>query len=118
MNSIYRKKMQKKYNVPVIGHFANKSIRFNSIIEAERITGINYTLIFEACVGKLYKARNVYWEFEKGNHYLKYKAHYLRIRQQILEETEEKQKIKGKKSKKSKKDTAVLKTAVGQALKP
>ena len=117
MNAIYRKKMQKKYNVPVIGHFANKSIRFNSIIEAERVTGINYTLIFEACVGKLYKAHNVYWEFEKGNHYLKYKAHYLRIRQQILEETEEKQKVKGKKSI-SKKDTAVLKTAVGQALKP
>ena len=117
MNAIDRKKMLKKYNVPVIGHFANKSIRFNSIIEAERITGINYTLIFEACVGKLYKARNVYWEFEKGNHYLKYKAHYLRIRQQILEENEEKQKQKGKKSKKSKKDTTVLKTAVGQALK-
>ena len=73
-----RKRMQKKYNIPVIGHFADKSVRFNSIIEAENLTGINYTLIFEACVGKVYKAGNVYWEFEKGTHYIKYKAYYIR----------------------------------------
>ncbi len=73
-----RKKLQKKYNLPVIGHFANKSVRFNSIIEAERFTGVNYTLIFEACVGKIYKAGNVLWEFEKGTHYIKYKAYYIR----------------------------------------
>ncbi len=88
MNATDRKRMQKRFNIPVIGHFANKSIRFNSILEAEKFTGINYTLIFEACVGKIYKARNVYWEFEKGNHYIKYKAHYLRIRQQMLEDNE------------------------------
>jgi hypothetical protein len=73
-----RKRMCKKYNIPVIGHFANKSVRFNSIIEAERITGVNYTLIFEACVGKIYKAGNILWEFEKGTHYIKYKAYYIR----------------------------------------
>ena len=83
-----RKRAQKRYNVPVIGHFANRSIRFNSILEAEEYTGISYTLIFEACVGKIYKARNVYWEFENGIHYIKYKAFYIRIMQQLEEEAE------------------------------
>lgn len=78
-----RKKSQKKYSLPVIGHFADKSVRFNSIIEAERITGVNYTLIFEACVGKIYKAGNIYWEFEKGTHYIKYKAYYIRAIEKI-----------------------------------
>ncbi len=81
-----KKRSFKRYNVPVIGHFADKSVRFNSILEAERITGICYYLIFESCIGKIHKARNVIWEFEKGNHYLKYKAHYLRIQQQMFEE--------------------------------
>ena len=80
------KRNRKRYNIPVIGHFANRSIRFNSIIEAEEYTGISYTLIFEACVGKIYKARNVYWEFENGAHYLKYKSHYLRAKIQLEEE--------------------------------
>ena len=80
------KRLQKKYNLPVIGHFADKSVRFNTIIEAERYTGINYTLIFEACIGKIYKARNVYWEFEKGTHYIKYKSYYMRAMEKALEE--------------------------------
>lgn len=80
------KKLQKRYNIPVIGHFANRSIRFNSINEAESFTGISYTLIFEACIGKIYKARNVYWEFENGAHYIKYKAHYIRAQRQLEEE--------------------------------
>lgn len=83
-----RKRAQKRYNVPVIGHFANRSIRFNSILEAEMYTGISYTLIFEACVGKIYKARNVYWEFENGIHYIKYKAFYIRIMQQLEAEAD------------------------------
>jgi hypothetical protein len=83
--AVLRKRSQKKYNVPVIGHFADRSIRFHSILEAEKVTGISYTLIFEACVGKIHKARNVYWEFEKGNHYIKYKAHYLRMMEQQAE---------------------------------
>jgi F0F1-type ATP synthase gamma subunit len=83
---ISRKKAKKRYNVPVIGHFANRSIRFNSINEAESFTGISYTLIFEACIGKIYKARNVYWEFENGAHYIKYKAHYIRAQRQLEEE--------------------------------
>ena len=77
----YRKKAKKKYNLPVIGHFADKTVRFNSILEAERIT-----LIFEACIGKLYKAGGVFWEFEKGNHYIKYKAYYIRALEKQLEE--------------------------------
>ena len=78
-----KKRNKKRYNIPVIGHFADKSIRFRSIIEAENITGISYTLIFEACISKIYKARNVYWEFEKGTHYIRYKSHYIRIAQQL-----------------------------------
>jgi hypothetical protein len=81
--SVSQKRNKKRYNVPVIGHFADKSIRFNSILEAERITKISYTLIFESCIGKIHKARNVYWEFEKGHHYIKYKAHYIRIAQKL-----------------------------------
>ncbi len=78
------KRSNKRFNLPVIGHFADRSVRFNSILEAERITGICYYLIFEACIGKIHKARNVYWEFEKGNHYLKYKAHYIRVMEEFL----------------------------------
>lgn len=67
----------KKYHLPVIGHFANKSVEFSSIFEASAATGIHYSLIFEACIGKIYKAKNVIWEFKKGNHYIKYKAFYI-----------------------------------------
>jgi hypothetical protein len=83
--SVNKKKNRRRYNVPVIGFFANRSVRFNNILEAEQYTGISYTLIFEACIGKLYKARNVYWEFENGAHYIKYKAHYLRAKRYIEE---------------------------------
>jgi hypothetical protein len=83
-----QKRKQKRFNVPVIGHFADRSIRFNSIIEAERVTGISYTLIFEACVGKIYKARNVYWEFENGIHFIHYKSFYLRYSMKLREEDE------------------------------
>ena len=79
----FNKRLQKKYNIPVIGHFADKSVRFNSIIEAERFTGVHYTLIFEACIGKVYKARNIYWEFEKGTHYIKYKTYYIRAMEKL-----------------------------------
>lgn len=82
-HSTSQKRSKKRYNVPVIGHFADKSIRFNSIIEAEKYTGISYNLLFESCVGKIHKARNVYWEFEKGTHFIKYKAHYIRIAQEL-----------------------------------
>lgn len=85
-SAINKKRKYKRFNVPVIGHFNDRSIRFNSILEAEQVTGISYTLIFESCIGKIYKARNVYWEFEKGNHYIKYKAHYIRIATQLMEE--------------------------------
>jgi hypothetical protein len=72
-----KKRAQKKYSLPVIGHFADRSVEFKSILEAEMITGIAYTLIFEACIGKIFKAKNVHWEFKKGNHYIKYKAFYI-----------------------------------------
>lgn len=76
-----KKRSQKKYHLPVIGHFADRSIEFSSIIEAEAATGINYTLIFEACIGKIYKAKNVIWEYKKGNHYIKYKAYYINVQE-------------------------------------
>ena len=84
-----KKRHKKRYNVPVIGHFADRSVRFNSILEAEAITGISYYLIFEACIGKIQKARNVYWEFENGRYYIKYKAHYIRMIQLLEEQHEE-----------------------------
>ena len=68
---------QKKFHSPVIGHFANKSVEFKSIFDASVATGIHYSMIFEACIGKIYKAKNVIWEFKKGNHYIKYKAFYI-----------------------------------------
>jgi hypothetical protein len=74
-----KKRSQKKYHLPVIGHFADASIEFSSILEAEMATGINYTLIFEACIGKIFKAKNVMWEYKKGNHYIKYKAYYINV---------------------------------------
>ena len=79
------KRAFKRYHLPVIGHFADKSVRFNSILEAEKATGINYTLIFEACIGKIYKAGKVYWEYERGNHFLRYKAYYIRAQNRISE---------------------------------
>ena len=93
-----KKRHKKRYNVPVIGHFADRSIRFNSILEAEAITGISYYLIFEACIGKIHKARNVYWEFENGRFYIKYKAHYIRMNELLEEQHEEHGHKKSKKS--------------------
>jgi len=84
-SKIFRKRHQRKYNLPVIGHFGDKSVRFNTILQAEEVTGINYNLIFEACIGKIYRAGNVLWEFEKGNHFLRYKAYYLRAKEKIRE---------------------------------
>lgn len=74
---VMAKRLQKKYYLPVIGHFADRSVRFNTIMDASQATGIHYSMIFEACIGKIYKAKNVIWEFEKGNHYIKYKAFYI-----------------------------------------
>ncbi len=76
-----KKRRQKKYNVPVIGHFADRSVEFNSILEAEAVTGIHYTMIFEACIGKIFKAKGVIFEFKKGNHYIKYKAYFINAKE-------------------------------------
>jgi len=73
------KKQERKYNVPVIGHFADKSIRFNSILEASEITGISHHLIFESAIGKIKKAQLTYWEYEDGKDWLKYKAQHIRL---------------------------------------
>lgn len=78
---VLKKRSQKKYHLPVIGHFADRSVEFKSILEAEAVTGINYTLIFEACIGKIFKAKNVIWEYKKGNHYIKYKAYYINVQE-------------------------------------
>lgn len=63
-----------KYNVPVIGHFGTHSILYKSILEAEQLTGINYHNIFDACIGRTWKAGMVHWEYENGRHWIKYKA--------------------------------------------
>ena len=76
---VEKKKKQKKYNLPIIGYFADRQVLFNSIIQAYEATGIHYTLIFEACIGKIHKAGSVVWEYKKGNHYIKYKAYYINI---------------------------------------
>lgn len=72
-----RKRAQKKYLLPVIGHFKDQSIRFKSILEAEKATKTHYSLIFESCIGKIYRAGGAFWEFERGTHFIKYKAFYI-----------------------------------------
>jgi hypothetical protein len=74
-------KKQRKYNVPVIAHFKDKSIRFNSIIEAEKIIDTSYHLIYEACIGKIKIAGGAYWEYVSGTDYIKYKAISIRYQQ-------------------------------------
>jgi hypothetical protein len=83
-----KKRSQKKFSLPVIGHFANRSVEFKSILEAEKATGIYYGLIFEACIGKIYKAKDVLWEFKKGNHYIKYKAFYINAQENYSQNLE------------------------------
>lgn len=79
MSSLVRKERNKeKYNLPVIGHFSGKSVRFNSINEASELLGINYHLIFESAIGKIKSAKNTFWEYENGAHWLRYKAMYIR----------------------------------------
>jgi len=65
---------QLKFNVPVIGHFHDHSVRYNSILEAEELTGINYHNIFDACIGRIWMAGMAHWEFENGRHWIKYHA--------------------------------------------
>lgn len=71
------KRRQRKYHLPVIAYFADRTVEFKTILEAEAVTGIHYTMIFESCVGKIFKAKGVIFEFKKGNHYIKYKAYYI-----------------------------------------
>ena len=77
MERVEKKRKQRKYHLPVIGHFADRSVLFNSIIQAYEATGIHYSLIFESCIGKIHTAGSAVWEYKKGNHYIKYKAYYL-----------------------------------------
>ena len=74
---IIKKKRQKKFSLPVIGHFADRSVAFDSIIQAYEATGIHYSLIFESCIGKIHTAGKAVWEYKKGNHYIRYKAFYI-----------------------------------------
>lgn len=83
MNERVKKERSKEqYNLPVIGYFpTGESIRFNSILEAEAYTGINYHLIFENTIGKIRSAQGTYWEYVNGVHWLRYKARYIRQQQ-------------------------------------
>ena len=66
------------YQDYVIGHFKNTSIRYNSIIEAEERSGINYHLIFESCIGLITSAQHTHWEYENGKDWIKYHARRIR----------------------------------------
>ena len=76
--AVLKLKSQEKYNVPVIGHFLNESIKYNSILEAEELTDISYHLIFDACIGRIKKAGMASWEYENGKYWIKYRAKHLR----------------------------------------
>jgi len=67
---------EERFNLPVIAHFPKQDIRFNSIIEASKITGINYHLIFESAIGKI--KSTIKWEYEDGAKTLKYTSFYIR----------------------------------------
>jgi len=69
---------EKKYNLPVIGHFLDKDVRFDSINQASALLGINRHLIFENAIGKIKSAKGTIWEYENGAHWLRYKAQYIR----------------------------------------
>lgn len=71
------KRVQKRFALPVIGHFADKSVRFNSIMEASEITGINHYVIFDNIVGKIVSGGGVHWEYEDGKNWIKYKSKYI-----------------------------------------
>jgi hypothetical protein len=73
-----RELSERKYNLPVIGHFADKDVRFDSIIQASQVTGISHHLIFEAAINKIKSAKGTLWEYESGAHWLRYKAQYIR----------------------------------------
>ena len=79
-----RKYSQKKYTLPVIGHFGDRSVQFDNIMDASRATNIHPTMIFEACIGKIFKAKNTHWEYVKGNHYIKYKAYYINAQESYV----------------------------------
>jgi len=67
-----------KFNVPIIGHFDNgNSVEYRSILDAEQITGINYHNIFDACIGRIWKAGVAHWEYVNGRHWIKYKAKHI-----------------------------------------
>ena len=63
-----------KFNVPVIGHWSNESIRFESILDAEEMMDINYHNIFDACIGRTKFAGFARWEYVDGKHWIKYHA--------------------------------------------
>lgn len=84
-----RKRDQKKFHLPIIAHFADRSVEFKSIIDAEKQTKIPYQLIFEACIGKVFKAKNIIFEYKKGNHYIKYKAFYINAAEKLKKQHEE-----------------------------
>jgi hypothetical protein len=75
---VSKRRSQRRYNLPVIGHFRNRSIRYSSILEAQADTGISYHLIFENCIDKIRSARGTQWEYENGRHWLKYRSQYIR----------------------------------------
>ena len=75
---ILERRAQRRYNIPIIGHFSNGSRQFSSILEAESQTGISYHLIFDNCIGKIRSASGSQWEYVDGKDWIKYRAKYIR----------------------------------------
>lgn len=71
------KRVQKRFLLPIIGHFADKDVRFDSIMQASDILGINHYVIFDNIIGKIKSGGGVYWEYEDGKNWIKYKSRYL-----------------------------------------
>jgi hypothetical protein len=76
MNLLTKKKREeRRYNVPVIGYLDKGKVRFESILQAEAETGINYNLIFESAIGKIFCL--THWEFENKEDEILYKSKYI-----------------------------------------
>jgi hypothetical protein len=76
MNLLTKKKRkERRYNVPVIGYLKEGKVRFDSILKAEEETGINYNLIFESAIGKIFCL--THWEFENKEDEIQYKNKYV-----------------------------------------
>lgn len=69
MNDVKDSKLNNKHSIPVFQYDieGNYITEFPSAAEADRQTGVNYSLISLCCNGKRKQAGNYQWSFEKQN---------------------------------------------------